>query len=397
MPVNLQNIQNLASVTSLDQLKVGADNQLQHRSAIGTFFLKIGDAFRNLSQSGRAAIAQRNEGILNAMRAVVDNARANVQAADIPAAARLTNVLQRLQTASANTNAEALNSLQRSITRLQTQASAVKHGLAGDPRFRAMPSLSQQLLCSALNSIDAGREPDKASAKERIKKDFFDVRPAGYNIAEGMRQFGEGLVDGFLNPKQQEEVHENGIHNSFILDTRRHSVSSFNGRAVPTVDDPNLPGTDQEERKDNLAALCVRELRTIVGEEHQNLMPFISMMASQAGLDSALTYLPFMSGLSEPGDVHLVGAGIAPVYGSATHGCTISREGDTLSISITFSQGYSSMGVDTPAAGLFCKGRLTMNIDLAAPPRPATVNGRDVLIPQFTLVNGDVRFEAAQA
>ena len=104
-----------------------------------------------------------------------------------------------------------------------------------------------------------------------------------------------------------------------------------------------------------------------------------------------------MSGLSEPADVHLVGAGIAPVYGSATHDCTISREGDTLSISITFSQGYASMDVAGSAAGLFCKGGLTMNIDLAAPPRPATVNGRDVLIPQFTLVNGDARFEAAQA
>ena len=391
------NIQNLASITDISQLKLGADNQLQQRSGIGAFFLKIGDAFRNLSQAGRAAIAQRNDSILNAMRAAVDNARANVQAADFPVAARLTNVLQRLQTASANTNAEALNSLQSSITRLQTQASAVKHGLAGDPRFTAMPSLSQQLLCSALNSIDAGREPDKASAKERIKNDFFGVRPAGYNIAEGLRQFGEGLVDGFLNPKQQKEVHENGIHKSFILDTRRHSVSSFNGRAVPTVDDPAITGTNQDERKDNLAALCVRELRTIVGEEHQNLMPFISMMASQAGLDSALTYLPFMSGLSEPADAHLAGAGIAPVYGSATHDCTISREGDTLSISITFSQGYASMDVAASAAGLFCKGGLTMNIDLAAPPRPATVNGRDVLIPQFTLNNADVRFETPAA
>ena len=391
------NIQNLASITDISQLKVGADNQLQQRSGIGAFFLKIGDAFRNLSQAGRAAIAQRNEGILNAMRTAVDNARANVQAADFPVAARLTNVLQRLQTASANTNAEALNSLQSSITRLQTQASAVKHGLAGDPRFTAMPSLSQQLLCSALNSIDAGREPDKASAKERIKNDFFGVRPAGYNIAEGLRQFGEGLVDGFLNPKQQKEVHENGIHKSFILDTRRHSVSSFNGRAVPTVDDPAITGTNQDERKDNLAALCVRELRTIVGEEHQNLMPFISMMASQAGLDSALTYLPFMSGLSEPADAHLAGAGIAPVYGSATHDCTISREGDTLSISITFSQGYASMDVAASAAGLFCKGGLTMNIDLAAPPRPATVDGKEVFIPQFTLNNGDVRFETPAA
>lgn len=388
-------IQNLSNITDISQLKLGADNQLQQRSGIGAFFLKIGDAFRNLSQAGRAAIAQRNDSILNAMRAAVDNARETVRAEDRPMAQRLSSVFQRLQTAS--TNRATLSGLETAITRLQTQASAAKHGIANDPRFTAMPSLSQQLLCSALNSIDAGREPDKASAKERIKNDFFGVRPAGYNIAEGLRQFGEGLVDGFLNPKQQKEVHENGIHKSFILDTRRHSVSSFNGRAVPTVDDPAITGTNQDERKDNLAALCVRELRTIVGEEHQNLMPFISMMASQAGLDSALTYLPFMSGLSEPADAHLAGAGIAPVYGSATHDCTISREGDTLSISITFSQGYASMDVAASAAGLFCKGGLTMNIDLAAPPRPATVNGRDVLIPQFTLNNGDVHFETPAA
>ena len=389
------NIQNLASITDISQLKLGADNQLQQRSGIGAFFLKIGDAFRNLSQAGRAAIAQRNDSILNAMRTAVDNARETVRAEDKPIAERLSSVFQRLQTA--NANRAALSGLETAITRLQTQASAVKHGLAGDPRFTALPSLSQQLLCSALNSIDAGREPDKASAKERIKNDFFGVRPAGYNIAEGMRQFGEGLVDGFLNPKQQKEVHENGIHKSFILDTRRHSVSSFNGRAVPTVDDPAITGTDQDERKDNLAALCVRELRTIVGEEHQNLMPFISMMASQAGLDSALTYLPFMSGLSEPGDAHLVGAGIAPVYGSATHDCTISREGDTLSISITFSQGYASMDVADSAAGLFCKGSVTMSIDLSADPRREMVDGKEVLIPQFTLNNGDVRFETPAA
>ena len=388
-------IQNLSNITDISQLKLGADNQLQQRSGIGAFFLKIGDAFRNLSQAGRAAIAQRNDSILNAMRSAVDNARETVRAEDRPMAQRLSAVFQRLQTAS--TNRATLSGLETAITRLQTQASAAKHGIANDPRFTAMPSLSQQLLCSALNSIDAGREPDKASAKERIKNDFFGVRPAGYNIAEGLRQFGEGLVDGFLNPKQQKEVHENGIHKSFILDTRRHSVSSFNGRAVPTVDDPAITGTNQDERKDNLAALCVRELRTIVGEEHQNLMPFISMMASQAGLDSALTYLPFMSGLSEPGDPHLVGAGIAPVYGSATHDCTISREGDTLSISITFSQGYASMDVAASAAGLFCKGGLTMNIDLAAPPRREMVDGKEVLIPQFTLNNGDVRFETPAA
>ena len=134
------NIQNLASITDISQLKVGADNQLQQRSGIGTFFLKIGDAFRNLSQAGRAAIAQRNDSILNAMRAAVDNARETVRAEDRPMAQRLSAVFQRLQ----------------------TQAAAIKHGIANDPRFTALSPLAQQGLCYTLNSISAANKAAKA-------------------------------------------------------------------------------------------------------------------------------------------------------------------------------------------------------------------------------------------
>ena len=38
MPVNMQNIQDLANITSLDQLTLGADNTLQQRSGISAFF-----------------------------------------------------------------------------------------------------------------------------------------------------------------------------------------------------------------------------------------------------------------------------------------------------------------------------------------------------------------------
>ena len=163
------NIQNLASITDISQLKLGADNQLQQRSGIGTFFLKIGDAFRNLSQAGRAAIAQRNDSILNAMRAAVDNARETVRAEDRPMAQRLSSVFQRLQTA--NANRAALSGLETAITRLQTQAAALKYGLANDPRFTAMSPHAQRGLCYALDSIDASQTPDTASAKERLKKE----------------------------------------------------------------------------------------------------------------------------------------------------------------------------------------------------------------------------------
>ena len=381
-------IQNLSNITDISQLKLGADNQLQQRSGIGAFFLKIGDAFRNLSQAGRAAIAQRNDSILNAMRAAVDNARETVRAEDRPMAERLSSVFQRLQTA--NANRAALSGLETAITRLQTQAAALKYGLANDPRFTALSPRAQQGLCYALDSISAANKPDKEAAKERLKNDFFGIRPETFNMEAGLQLFSDDLVEDFLRPSQQANVKENDIHKSFILDTRRRSIDSFNGVPVPQITD--------EASKDVIAGYCVQQLDTLLGAEHQDLKPFISMMASQAGLDSAQSFLPVMSGLSDPADAHLTNAQIMPDRSNARHHTSITREGDTLHIVSSFDQGFKMY--DSPEGApnvLSCKGTVTMSIDLAAEPRREMVDGKEVFIPQFTLNNGDVRFETPQA
>ena len=381
-------IQNLSNITDISQLKLGADNQLQQRSGIGAFFLKIGDAFRNLSQAGRAAIAQRNDSILNAMRAAVDNAREVVRAEDKPMAQRLSSVFQRLQTAS--TNRATLSGLETAITRLQTQASALKYGLANDPRFTALSPLAQRGLCYALDSISAANKPGKEAAMEQVKNDFFGIRPETFNLEAGLQAFGDELVEDFLRPSQQAKVKENGIHDSFILDTRRRSIDSFNGVPVPQITD--------EASKDVIAGYCVQQLDTLLGAEHQDLKPFISMMASQAGLDSAQSFLPVMSGLSDPADAHLTNAQIMPDRSNARHHTSITREGDTLHIVSSFDQGFkmyhSPEGAPTV---LHCKGSVTMSIDLSAAPRREMVDGKEVIIPQFTLNNGDVRFETPAA
>jgi len=382
------NIQNLASITDISQLKVGADNQLQQRSGIGTFFLKIGDAFRNLSQAGRAAIAQRNDSILNAMRAAVDNAREVVRAEDKPMAQRLSSVFQRLQTAS--TNRATLSGLETAITRLQTQASALKYGLANDPRFTALSPLAQRGLCYALDSISAANKPGKEAAMEQVKNDFFGIRPETFNLEAGLQAFGDELVEDFLRPSQQAKVKENGIHDSFILDTRRRSIDSINGVPVPQ-------GTD-EASKDAIAAFCVEQLDTMLGAEHQDLKPFISMMASQAGLDSAQIFLPMRTGLSDRGNMHLMNADIMPNHSDTHHHTSITREGDTLHIVSSFDQGFNMYGSPEGAPSvLSCKGSLTMSIDLSAAPRREMVDGKEVIIPQFTMNNGDVRFETPAA
>ena len=126
------------------------------------------------------------------------------------------------------------------------------------------------------------------------------------------------------------------------------------------------------------------------------------MMTSQAGLDSASSFLPRMSGLSERADAQLTNAGMVP--SKNTHAITVERQGNDLLINAAFHQGfkYSETARD-PASltALSYDGHITMRIDLSAPPteHTVTVTGPDgqqeqrtALIPQFTLENGDVRF-----
>lgn len=66
-------------------LKLNKEGQLESQSAVGRFFQKIGDAFRSLTASGRAAIETRNARLHEAMAdmvrrdALVNPAQANIQ------------------------------------------------------------------------------------------------------------------------------------------------------------------------------------------------------------------------------------------------------------------------------------------------------------------------------
>jgi len=380
MPVNMQNLQNLANITSLDQLKLGADNQLQQRSGIGTFFRRVGDAFLNLSQAGRASIAQRNERIVQAMQLAVNNARTTAQGEDQPMAMRLSNVLARIQTAAANMNNDTLDGLKRAIDDLQFKTTALKYGLHLNPAFDRLSVPAQKGLCYALNTIARNSYiPDKQAAMEQVKQSFFTAHPAEYDIDEGMRIFGENHIEEFLKPSQQGRIN-NGIHKSFILDANRHCIHSLNGA--------DLPGGLTAEDYTNA-------LRNAIPAQHHRFLPFISMMASQAGMDSAAALMPWQSKASTLADTHLMEAGIPPHKSNQKHALFLQLDGDRLSITDIFSTGFTTdqNTSDDAAPILFCKGQVTMNIDLAAAPRTETVDGKQVFIPQFTIENGEVHFE----
>ena len=384
MPISLQNLSN---ITSLDQLKLVGDNQLQQRTGLGPFFRRVGDAFLKLSQAGRASIAQRNEKICEAMREAVNAARKDAHPQSQTISQRLNIVSKRLQAASSANK--------------QAVLSDVLKGLHGDNRYKVLPEVSQNALDGAFRKI--AKEFPLADWKNRmdaIKMNFFQPQPDRYNIEEGMRLFKDNLISEFLLPEQLAKVSDDGIHKAFVLDTARRNISSIGGESVPDISEDNArPGSLPKEE---VAAHCERKIRELVGEEHKELLPFISMMTSQAGLDSASCFLPHMSGLSERADAQLANAGIMP--SSNPHTVTVERQGNDLLITTVFHQCFKpAETVDDLASltALSYDGHVTMRIDLSAPPaeHTVTVTGPDgqqeqrtALIPQFTLENGDVRF-----
>lgn len=384
MPITLQNLSN---ITSIDQLKLGADNQLQQRTGLGPFFRRVGDAFLKLSQSGRASIAQRNEKISEAMRAAVNAARADTQPEAQSISQRLSIVSKRLQAASsANKQAVLFDVLK---------------GLHDDNRYKVLPEVSQNALDGAFRKI--AKEYPLADWKNRmdvIKMNFFQPQPERYNIEEGMRLFKDNLTSEFLLPEQLAKVSEGGIHEAFVLDTARRNISRIGGERVPDISEDNArPGSLPKE---DVAAHCERKIRELVGEEHKELLPFISMMTSQAGVDSASSFLPHLAGLSKRADMQLVEAGIMPSRN--THTVTVERQGNDLLITTAFHQCFKpseAVAAPTGLTALSYDGHVTMRIDLSSPPaeHTVTVTGPDgqqeqrtALIPQFTLENGDVRF-----
>ena len=254
------------------------------------------------------------------------------------------------------------------------------------PRFSAMPERSRQALISSIETVMAHTpQAGRQSAVERLKNDFFGIMPETYDISTGMQRFkDENLIDGFLQPIQQGFVRDNGMHDSFHLDAVRGSIGHIGGIPMP----PNQSRQFYEDA-----------LRQIIPEQHHRFLPFVSMMASQAGLDCAPAFLPFLSGAE---DSHLMEAQMGPAYG-ADHVLNLFPVENGLRIEHSFSQPYKA--IDAPLdeePSLIQKGRVTMVIDFSAEPavhevqierRDEIVGQRTVYVPQVTLENGDLHFE----
>jgi hypothetical protein len=223
-----------------------------------------------------------------------------------------------------------------------------------------------------------------------------------------MAQFSTDMGNFFLDPEQQALVDENDLHASFFKDANRGIFSNIG---------------DTMLSKDMPKEVYANALKDYLPEQHHDFLPFISMMASQAGIGSAMAFLPYMSGLSEtPTFQHLVDVGVMANRDHTQHKITLSLEDNILRLTDIFSKAFLRENAQDGPPVLHCTGTVSMAIDLTAEPRVETVKipktivieeldendvliekqqkvleHKEVLIPQFTIESGEVHFETPSA
>ena len=367
----IQNLNSLASVTSLSQLKMDGEGQLEKRNALSTLGHRIADAFRSLSAEGRTAIAARNVELLFAMQKAVNESTHHEVFPAREAGDRLEAALGRLQQKTpADTNAYFIH---------------LRKGITDDPRFKALPERLQKNLLGGLPGLKRTAPADQWKSRFSVFAGYFyGETPAAFDLQKGVEEFQKQLVfgeDDFLTVAQQGKVRENGIHDSFYLDTNRRSIKSFNGAPTPDAG----PECTQH---------CEEKLRAMLGEQRKDILPFVSMMASQAGMESAKNFLPGLCGMGETNFQNLHDAGLVPLK-NPVHDIHISSDGDTLTIRNDFKDRFASWDdYDTGTPSLTWRGTISMVIDLKADPDVVrAMNGNDVYVPKFHLADASVIME----
>ena len=355
----IQNLNSLASVTSLSQLKLDGEGQLEKRSALDTLGHRIADAFRSLSAAGRTAISARNVELFSAMQKAVDESTHHEMFLAREAGGRLEAALGRLR----NSNRDAY-------------FSQIKNGITGDPRFAKLPKSSQKAFEQALQNmanIYVGAEPSQWKAcADSLKWAFFGEQPAGLDLAKGMEKFTESLRTGFLKPGQQKHIKE-GFHDLIFTDLNRQCIRQIR-------DFPTPPGMGDDYYKD--------ALRSVLGDEHKDLMPFVSTVISQNGLGTLAMQLPIESGH----DIYrsLLACQTGTASDLSRMDVAVRREGNELVVEARYDGGFRVDGIAGKSVSQLSTA--TMRIDLAAEPERHVVDGKEVLIPQFRLENVGTAF-----
>lgn len=238
------------------RLTLNREGQLETQSAAGHFFQKIADVFRSLSASGRAALEARNTALRDAMTEMVRrDAMINPAQADIP----------NPPTPQARRNAFVMNlALAEASSRLPEEARAAARTLTrAILHAQGMPEQGTPASVSRATRDILTRIEQNTVVRDGLRCDYTRDHA---QLTPLLNEMAEDIRTEYL--KQKGHAITEGIHDSYVKDARRGSVRSINGNP------PN-------------AADYEGEFKALIPNEQ--IRGFLSMMASQAGIEGSLS------------------------------------------------------------------------------------------------------------
>ncbi len=202
----------------------------------------------------------------------------------------------------------------------------------------------------------------------------------GEPSAETLRDFIDAILEEGLNAEKlgkttERAMHLKGIHESFLLDANRATIRRL--------------GNDIVEREQiKTPEVYTQALRRELGADRERLLPFISMMLSQAGMQGILVDIPSFANIPYMG---LIGEGICEQTVSAK--LSALRQGNEFIILYEGRQDYVTMDKDRLWQ---VQTSATMRIDLNDL-RQMPLLSRDAYVPGFTIENVTMDFVPATA
>ena len=243
-------------VESGGNLTLDSQGKLETQSGIGRFFQKIADAFRTLTESGRAAIAARNEALYSAMAEVVrKESVVNPTQAEVPAPiaeqTRRNACAMRLAVARAALQLpEEARAAARNFVIAYIHVKGMVERSSPDTIIHEVQTIMQRIQADPvlLNGLRCDYSRTHA-----------ELQPLLAEVGQNIRAHFEQEKATGIGP--------DGLHNAYLKDIKRGCVRSINGHA------PN-------------AADYAGEFTELFPDP--KIRAFLSMVASQSGTIGAL-------------------------------------------------------------------------------------------------------------
>ena len=220
MAITLQNLQNLSNVTSLSEVHLSSEGQVEAHGGLKSAFQKIGDFFKSLTASGRAEIASRNERLLFAMQGVVEASRNSQHEQERALTGSLNTVLNRLTEAAAHHRQKSVDDLLSS--------------LRSERQFKALPEAARQQLEIAASSITSNLPRSSwQGALNAMKVRFYGP----HNTEQMMDHLRNHHVGQFSDVKEWQQI--NGVKRTAIIpwDGAETAISQlFSNTEESTID-----------------------------------------------------------------------------------------------------------------------------------------------------------------